>query len=87
MDAAINHYIEAGAYAKAIESAIEARLWNKAVQYIDILDLEVALPFYVRLARHFEDSRLFEEAEKYYVRVCTCISARASHASIFNPVH
>lgn len=41
--------------------------WNKAVQYIDILDLEVAQPFYVRLARHFDESRLFEEAEKYYV--------------------
>lgn len=26
MDAAINHYIEAGAYAKAIEAAIDARL-------------------------------------------------------------
>ena len=66
-DSAINHFIEAGSYVKAIETAMLARQWNKVVQYVDILDLDVALPYYIKLARHFEESRLFAEAEKYYI--------------------
>ena len=34
LDAAINHYIEAGRTLKALEAAINARQWKKAVQII-----------------------------------------------------
>jgi intraflagellar transport protein 172 len=33
-DAACNHFIEAGAYVKAISAAIEARQWSKASQVL-----------------------------------------------------
>ena len=48
-DAAINHYIEAGAncYSKAIEAALDARMWQKAVQLVDdtVVDPNVAKPY------------------------------------------
>ena len=37
LDAAINHYIEAGVVEKAIDAAINARQWSKAVQVIHII--------------------------------------------------
>ena len=37
MDAAINHYIEAGKTVKALEAAIQARQWKKAVQIIQVV--------------------------------------------------
>jgi len=42
LDAAINHYIEAGCSIKAIEAAIQARQWNKAVQIVELQDDNVA---------------------------------------------
>ena len=35
LDAAINHYIEAGCRDKAIEAALEARQWSKAEQLVE----------------------------------------------------
>lgn len=35
-DAAISHYIEAGRTLKALEAAISARQWKKAVQIIEV---------------------------------------------------
>lgn len=37
LDAAINHYIEAGKTLKALDAAIGARQWKKAVQIIQVL--------------------------------------------------
>lgn len=34
LDLAIEHYVQAGIFNKAIESAISARKWNRAVQLI-----------------------------------------------------
>lgn len=36
LDAAINHYIEAGQTVKALDAAIGARQWKKAVQIIQV---------------------------------------------------
>lgn len=41
MDAAVNHYIEAGCTTKAIESAIAARQWTKVVQIVEAQSTEV----------------------------------------------
>jgi intraflagellar transport protein 172 len=70
LDAAVNHYIEANQYVKAIESAIAARQWTKAVQIVDSQDPEDLLTqkFYKLIASHYEDARHHEEAEKYYVK-------------------
>ncbi|XP_055373567.1 intraflagellar transport protein 172 homolog [Condylostylus longicornis] len=38
LDASINHYIEAGATEKALEAAVGAKQWRKAVQIAKVLD-------------------------------------------------
>eukprot|EP00899_Mesostigma_viride_P028336 jgi/Mesvir1/8688/Mv02626-RA.1 len=68
LDAAINHYIEAGQSLKAIDAAIEARQWSKAVQIVEQQDQQVAIPYYKRIARHYEQAKSYEEAERYYVQ-------------------
>eukprot|EP00191_Tetraselmis_sp_GSL018_P001208 CAMPEP_0177614748 /NCGR_PEP_ID=MMETSP0419_2-20121207/22933_1 /TAXON_ID=582737 /ORGANISM="Tetraselmis sp., Strain GSL018" /LENGTH=1707 /DNA_ID=CAMNT_0019112051 /DNA_START=174 /DNA_END=5298 /DNA_ORIENTATION=- len=68
VDAAINHFIEAGKNVKAIEAALECRQWAKAAGIIDNQDRNTALPFYKRIARHYDEARQWEEAERYYIK-------------------
>mmetsp|Transcript_147414 Transcript_147414/g.383208 ORF Transcript_147414/g.383208 Transcript_147414/m.383208 type:complete len:1766 (-) Transcript_147414:28-5325(-) len=72
VDAAINHYIEAGASTKAIDAAMSARQWHKAEQLLDQASLgsdpHFTLPFYEKLAAHYASSRQFEQAERAYVK-------------------
>lgn len=39
LDAAINHYIEAGKMSKALDAAVGARQWRKAEQIIQVSSL------------------------------------------------
>lgn len=72
VDAAINHYIEAGAALKAIEAAMSARQWHKAEQLLDQAsmghDNTFALPFYEKLAAHYAAGRQYEQAERAFVK-------------------
>lgn len=68
VDQAINHFIEAGQYTRAIESAIESKQWNKAVTIVDNLEPEHAKKFYKQIARHYEATLNYEQAEKYFVK-------------------
>jgi len=72
VDAAINHYIEAGCSTKAIDSAMSARQWHKAEQLLDQASIgaepHFALPFYEKLATHYASSRQFEQAERAFVK-------------------
>jgi len=70
MDAAINHYIEAGCSLKAIDAAISARQWHKAEQLLESItnDPNVSLPYYEKLAQHYAGSRQLEAAERSYVK-------------------
>jgi intraflagellar transport protein 172 len=67
VDMAINHFIEANASTKAIEAALSARQWQKAAQFAENLDLEAARPYYKRIARHYEQCKQMDEAEKYFI--------------------
>jgi intraflagellar transport protein 172 len=67
IDMAINHYIEAKVYQKAIEAALNARQYSRALQLVDAIDADSARPYYKQLARHYEDSRQYDLAEKCYV--------------------
>jgi intraflagellar transport protein 172 len=49
---AINHFIEAGVLEKAIEAAISARQWVKAVQLVAHQPSEIAKPFLKQIAKH-----------------------------------
>lgn len=54
LDAAINHYIEAGRTRKALEAAVGAKQWKKAVHIIQVIDDASSVSkFYVILAQHF----------------------------------
>jgi intraflagellar transport protein 172 len=70
VDAAINHYIEAGCSTKAIDAAMSARQWNKAEQLLESTstDPHLAIPFYEKLAQHYATSRQFEQAERAFIK-------------------
>eukprot|EP01116_Phalansterium_solitarium_P017851 TRINITY_DN4518_c0_g1_i1.p1 TRINITY_DN4518_c0_g1~~TRINITY_DN4518_c0_g1_i1.p1 ORF type:complete len:1449 (+),score=743.80 TRINITY_DN4518_c0_g1_i1:1439-5785(+) len=68
LDQAINHFIEAGQYTRAIEAAIESKQWNKAVTIVDNLEPAEAKKFYKQIARHYEATLNYEQAEKYFVK-------------------
>ncbi|KAM7445695.1 hypothetical protein ABFA07_005947 [Porites harrisoni] len=68
LDAAINHYIEAGCSIKAIEAAIQARQWNKAVQIVELQDDNVAERYYHHIAQHYSQVQEYKLAEKYFVK-------------------
>ncbi|KAL1502378.1 hypothetical protein ABEB36_007525 [Hypothenemus hampei] len=68
MDAAINHYIEAGCTIKALDAAVKARQWKKAVHIIKVIDdPETVKNYYETLANYFASVKDYSVAEKLYV--------------------
>ncbi|XP_022255684.1 intraflagellar transport protein 172 homolog [Limulus polyphemus] len=68
LDAAINHYIEAGKTVKALDAAVSARQWKKAVQIIEVIDDPSAVAgYYHKLAQHFASTGEYEVAEHFFV--------------------
>ncbi|MBN3302921.1 IF172 protein, partial [Amia calva] len=68
LDAAINHYIEAGCSSKAIEAAIGARQWKKAVHILELQDDRSAGKYYLKIAQHYASVQEYEVAERFYVK-------------------
>lgn len=68
VDMAVAHYIEAGQDTKAIEAAILARQWNKAIQIVDTQPPEIAQNYYRQIAQHYKTSKAFDEAERYFIK-------------------
>ena len=64
---AINHFIEAKVYQKAIEAALNARQFSRALQLVDVIDSDISRPYYKQLARYYEDARQYDLAERCYV--------------------
>ena len=64
---AINHYIEAKLSQKAIEAALQARQYSRALQLVDVIEGEISKPYYKQLARHYEDACQYDLAERCYV--------------------
>ncbi|KAJ1625160.1 hypothetical protein T492DRAFT_844180 [Pavlovales sp. CCMP2436] len=67
-DAAVNHYVEAGSYSKAVDAAVSSRQWAKAAQIVQHLDSAHAMPYYGKIAKHYETTGALDEAEAYFVR-------------------
>ena len=70
MDQAVNHFIEAGVHTKAVDAAVMARQWSKAKEIVDMIaisDKETSRPFYLKIARHYEQTANYDEAEACYV--------------------
>ncbi|KAM9339048.1 intraflagellar transport protein 172 homolog [Symphorus nematophorus] len=68
MDAAINHFIEAGCSLKAIEAAIAARQWKKAVHILELQEDSSAGKYYVKIAQYYASMQDFEVAEQLFVK-------------------
>ncbi|XP_069028434.1 intraflagellar transport protein 172 homolog [Embiotoca jacksoni] len=68
MDAAINHFIEAGCSLKAIEAAIMARQWKKAVHILEMQEDSAAGKYYVKIAQHYASMQDYEVAEQLFVK-------------------
>ncbi|KAI1897568.1 hypothetical protein AGOR_G00084610 [Albula goreensis] len=68
MDAAINHYIEAGCSSKAIESAIGARQWKKAVHILELQEDRSGGKYYLKIAQHYASIQEYEVAERLFVK-------------------
>uniref|UniRef100_W5KZE2 Intraflagellar transport protein 172 homolog n=1 Tax=Astyanax mexicanus TaxID=7994 RepID=W5KZE2_ASTMX len=68
MDAAINHYIEAGCSFKAVESAIGARQWKKALHIVELQEDSSSSKYYLKIAQHYASIQEFEVAEHLFVK-------------------
>nr|XP_025839786.1 intraflagellar transport protein 172 homolog isoform X1 [Vulpes vulpes] len=68
LDAAINHYIEARCSIKAIEAALGARQWKKAIYILDLQDQNTASKYYPRVAQHYASLQEYEIAEELYIK-------------------
>ncbi|CAG9816108.1 unnamed protein product [Phaedon cochleariae] len=67
MDAAISHYIEAGCSLKALEAAVGARQWKKAVHIVKVIgDPDTVQKYYVVIANHFSIIKEYSTAEKLF---------------------
>ena len=72
LDAAINHFIEAGATTKAAEAAINSRQWAKAVQILEIQDSAMSAKYYKKIGDHYASIGEYDQAERFYVEAgCT----------------
>uniref|UniRef100_A0A2K5WX15 Intraflagellar transport protein 172 homolog n=1 Tax=Macaca fascicularis TaxID=9541 RepID=A0A2K5WX15_MACFA len=68
LDAAINHYIEARCSIKAIEAALGARQWKKAIYILDLQDRNTASKYYPLVAQHYASLQEYEIAEELYTK-------------------
>ncbi|XP_041831040.1 intraflagellar transport protein 172 homolog [Melanotaenia boesemani] len=68
MDAAINHFIEAGCSLKAIEAAIAARQWKKAVHILEMQEDSAAGKYYMKIAQYYMSVQDYEVAEQLFVK-------------------
>eukprot|EP00002_Diphylleia_rotans_P027200 TRINITY_DN5444_c0_g1_i2.p1 TRINITY_DN5444_c0_g1~~TRINITY_DN5444_c0_g1_i2.p1 ORF type:complete len:1218 (+),score=289.45 TRINITY_DN5444_c0_g1_i2:1863-5516(+) len=68
LDSAINHYIEAGKTVKAIETAIKAEQWTKAVKLVETQDVGTSVEYMKRIALHYAETKNYQLAEKYFIQ-------------------
>lgn len=54
-EAAISHYLESGHSEKAVDAAISAREWTKAMEILEIMERSpTTTQYYAKIAEHFE---------------------------------
>ncbi|XP_078486595.1 intraflagellar transport protein 172 homolog [Ciona intestinalis] len=68
LDAAINHYIEAGATEKAVESAIAARQFKKAILILEAQDPAMSRKYYHQIGEHYSQTNDQEMAARLYMK-------------------
>ncbi|XP_063277854.1 intraflagellar transport protein 172 homolog isoform X3 [Prinia subflava] len=53
---------------KAIEAALEARQWKKAVYILDLQDKQTAAKYYLKIAQHYAALQEYQVAEELYIK-------------------
>lgn len=68
MDAAISHFIEAGCTRKALDAAVSARQWKKAMHIIQVIDdSESVAKYYDLIGKHFASIQVIEMGYKNFL--------------------
>ncbi|KAL7308007.1 hypothetical protein TKK_0000095 [Trichogramma kaykai] len=83
-DAAINHFIEAGETSLALKAAVLAHQWKKALQIIQVIELDAdpeLLRHCERMAEHFAGAGELQLAEQLYLRAGQARKAVAAYAA------
>uniref|UniRef100_A0A8B9VBG5 Intraflagellar transport 172 n=1 Tax=Anas zonorhyncha TaxID=75864 RepID=A0A8B9VBG5_9AVES len=83
LDAAINHYIEARCSIKAIEAALGARQWKKAIYILDLQDKQTAAKYYPKIAQHYAALQEYQVSFPFctYIQGCPVPGAESSTCS------
>lgn len=69
LDAAINHYIEAGKTVKALEASVGAAQWKKAIHIMQVIEDATVLQKYSDvIAKHYVNNKDYHTVEKIYLR-------------------
>jgi intraflagellar transport protein 172 len=68
LDQAVDHFLQAGIFNKAIESALQARNWNRAVQLVGTKPADQVRPYQIQIARHYAEIRKYDQAEKFFIK-------------------
>lgn len=53
---------------KAVEAAIQARQWNKAIQILELQDPSTAADYYQQVAEHYCSVKNYPLAEEYFLK-------------------
>lgn len=75
LDQAVDHFLQANIFNKAIESAIAARNWNRAVQLVQNKPADQVRQYQIQIARHFAEIRKYDQAEKFFVKAGEYVEA------------
>lgn len=68
LEAAVNHFIEAGNTQRAIQVAAEGQMWKRIASIVDSMGAsKEAEPYYIQLAQHYDTAGNVEQAEKFYL--------------------
>ncbi|XP_058274743.1 intraflagellar transport protein 172 homolog [Hemibagrus wyckioides] len=68
MDAAVSHYIEAGCGSKAVEAAIGAHQWKKALHIVELQEDKASAKYCLKIAQHYASLEEYEVAERLFVK-------------------
>ena len=60
---------------KAIESALQARNWNRAVNLVKNKPADQVRPYQIQIARHYAEIRKYEQAETFFVKAGEYVEA------------
>ena len=61
-------FSESGNTLKALEAAVKARQWNKAVQIVEVVENpDMAKDYYGKIAEHYSSIQEYDRAERFYI--------------------